>query len=284
MRKGKPAASHGKGEKILKTRPSWRKAGQVKKIKIVMTVVMVTIIVSVAAACVLAWVTVDPIGQLQSAAGQGESSSFPPPSSESEEDETARTIGRFDLMLVDTDTAVPAGFELNPVDVDGVTVSKRIEEDLKSLLNAADQEGFGLTITSGYVSAEEQERLYQEKVAELMESDGLSRVRAEDAALSLVPRGNHSELQTGYAVRFASKIQGDGAFQDTREYKWLIANSLDYGFVLRYPENKIKATGKEFDPELFRYVGVENAKKMRQLGMCLEEYSQYMAKQQKNNT
>lgn len=283
MRRRKPAASHGKGEKILKSRSSWRKTSQVKKIKIIMTVVMVTIVISVAAACVLAWITVDPIGQLQSAASQAVSSSLPPPPSEPEEEETPGETSQFDLMLVNTDMAVPAGFELNPVEVGGVTVSKRIEQDLTALLNAAEQEGLSVTIASGYISAEEQERLYQEKVAELMETDGLSRVRAEDAALSLVPRGNHSELQTGYAVRFASKTQGDGTFQDTGEYKWLIANSLHYGFVLRYPENKTKATGKEFDPELFRYVGVENAKRMRQLGMCLEEYSQYMAKQQKNN-
>ncbi len=282
MRRRKPAASHIKGEKVLKSRPSWRKTSQVKKIKILMTVVMVTIIISVAAAFVLAWTAIDPVGRLQSAVSQTESIPRPPVS---EPEEEQPSVSRFDLMIVDEDTAVPEEFVLNPVEVGGITVAKRIEQDLRSLLDLAEQDGLSLMLSAGYISSEEQERLYQDKVIELMETEGLSRVRAEDAALSLIPRGNHSEMQTGYAVRFVSGGEReDGSFSSTEEYQWLVVHSLEFGFVLRYPENKTKVTGKDFDPGLFRYVGIENAKKMRQLGMCLEEYSQYIAKQQKNNT
>ena len=183
------------------------------------------------------------------------------------------------------DSAVSEEFVLNSVEVGGITVAKRIEQDLRSLLDLAEQDGLSLMLSAGYISSDEQERLYQDKVIELMETEGLSRVRAEDAALSLIPRGNHSEMQTGYAVRFVSGGEReDGSFSSTEEYQWLVVHSLEFGFVLRYPENKTKVTGKDFDPGLFRYVGIENAKKMRQLGMCLEEYSQYIAKQQKNNT
>ena len=43
-----------KGEKVVKTRASWRKADQVRKIKIVMTFVVVALCISVAAGAVLA--------------------------------------------------------------------------------------------------------------------------------------------------------------------------------------------------------------------------------------
>ena len=47
-----------KGEKVVKTRASWRKADQVRKIKIVMTFVVVALCISVAAGAVLAWIEI----------------------------------------------------------------------------------------------------------------------------------------------------------------------------------------------------------------------------------
>jgi D-alanyl-D-alanine carboxypeptidase len=53
-------------------------------------------------------------------------------------------------------------------------------------------------------------------------------------------------------------------------------NAEDYGFVLRYPKDKIGKTGIMYEPWHFRYVGVKAAKEMNQLGLCLEEYIEYL--------
>ncbi|WP_278560136.1 D-alanyl-D-alanine carboxypeptidase family protein, partial [Coprobacillus cateniformis] len=45
-----------------------------------------------------------------------------------------------------------------------------------------------------------------------------------------------------------------------------------YGFVLRYPTNKNSITGVGYEPWHYRYVGKEHAKKINELGVCLEEY------------
>ena len=53
-------------------------------------------------------------------------------------------------------------------------------------------------------------------------------------------------------------------------------NAENYGFVLRYPKEKTKITEIIYEPWHYRYVGVEHAKKMNQLGLCLEEYIEYL--------
>ena len=56
------------------------------------------------------------------------------------------------------------------------------------------------------------------------------------------------------------------------EFSWLVKNAQDYGFILRYPENKTDKTGMNYQPWHWRYVGKEAAKAMNKSGLCLEEY------------
>lgn len=53
---------------------------------------------------------------------------------------------------------------------------------------------------------------------------------------------------------------------------WLKENAENYGFILRYPKEKENITKVTYEPWHWRYVGEENAKKINELGMCLEEY------------
>ena len=108
-----------------------------------------------------------------------------------------------------------------------------------------------------------------------MSTDRLSRVRAESQAQNTVGRGGYNEDQTGLAVVF-SDGSGKADFSSTRQYHWLSENSVYYGFILRFPKDRESFTGKSFDPAHFRYVGSENAVKMREFSMCLEEYVVYL--------
>jgi D-alanyl-D-alanine carboxypeptidase len=49
-------------------------------------------------------------------------------------------------------------------------------------------------------------------------------------------------------------------------------NCWDYGFILRYPNDKKDITGIIYEPWHYRYVGRELAAEIRDSGLCFEEY------------
>ena len=55
-------------------------------------------------------------------------------------------------------------------------------------------------------------------------------------------------------------------------WTWLADNSYKYGFIIRYPENKVTYTGISNEPWHLRYVGVDAATEMKLNDQCLEEY------------
>jgi D-alanyl-D-alanine carboxypeptidase len=54
--------------------------------------------------------------------------------------------------------------------------------------------------------------------------------------------------------------------------KWLMEHCHEYGFILRYPVGTTEITGIIFEPWHYRYVGVEIAQEIMNLGITLEEY------------
>ncbi len=53
---------------------------------------------------------------------------------------------------------------------------------------------------------------------------------------------------------------------------WLVNNAARYGFIRRYPEDKVNITGISFEPWHFRYIGVPHAAVANAWNDCLEEY------------
>ena len=60
--------------------------------------------------------------------------------------------------------------------------------------------------------------------------------------------------------------------EDMPTQQWLMEHCWDYGFILRYPNDKSEITGIIYEPWHYRYVGVEAALEIRDLGLTLEEY------------
>ena len=114
----------------------------------------------------------------------------------------------------------------------------------------------GFIITSGYRTAEKQAAVYAEQ---------------QDGTAS---KPGYSEHQTGFAFDVTA-MRDEGGFEDTPQFKWLIQNCWDYGFILRYPEGKENITGIPYEPWHYRYVGVEIAKIIQQNNWTLEEYFEY---------
>ena len=178
------------------------------------------------------------------------------------------------LTLVNFENTIPKDWKVDLVQLNnGQSVDRRIYDDLLAMLQAAKSEGLNPLICSSYRTNEKQEQLYQNKVSEYL-SQGYSKVEASDKAAFWVARPGTSEHQLGLAVDIVStKNQRlDRSQENTVEQQWLIQNSWKYGFVLRYPTNKNSITGVGYEPWHYRYVGKEHAKKINELGVCLEEY------------
>ena len=59
---------------------------------------------------------------------------------------------------------------------------------------------------------------------------------------------------------------------NARFLTWLADNCADYGFVIRYPSDKVSITGRN-EPWHVRYVGETAAKFMTEHNLCLEEFA-----------
>lgn len=144
------------------------------------------------------------------------------------------------------------------------TVATHFEE----MYNAALSEGIKLTPYSGYCSYELQKQNYENKLAYYKSMGYTDEEAASKTALSVSPAGA-SEHNLGFAIDIVCKEE---RFKNTDEYKWLTEHAHEYGFILRYPENKTEITGVEYEPWHWRYVGTDVAEKLKNSEQCLEEY------------
>ncbi len=132
--------------------------------------------------------------------------------------------------------------------------------------NAAMEEGYYLMINSSYRSYSEQEDIYSSYRSS----------RGEAYADSIAARPGASEHQTGLAIDIFSKDNTNReTFANSDEAKWLAQNSYKYGFILRFPEDKVDITGYNYESWHFRYVGVEIATYIYENDITFEEYYAY---------
>ncbi len=266
-----------RGEKIVQTRAGWHKADQVRKIKIVMTVIALALCISLVTGAVLAWVQIKHPFDKHSVSS-APSSSAAPASSNSEV--LPVYDDSFNLVVVNATSQLKSGFSVQLGQFGGVTVDDRIIPALKKMMEDAKTDGCALKLSGGYVDAKEQDKLFDAGVQNLIKNNGYSQVRAQNKIQTTIGRGGYNENQTGMAVTFSAEgLANNADFTATNQYKWLIKNSVRYGFVLRYAESKMAITGMAFNPRHFRYVGEDNAVKMREYSMCLEEYAAYVRQQ-----
>lgn len=121
-------------------------------------------------------------------------------------------------------------------------------------------------VISGYRSYARQKQLYDAKVAEY----------GVNQKVTAVP--GTSEHQYSASVDISTDGTCQNNFGELPAGKWIAANSYKYGFIVRYPEDKKELTGINFEPWHLRYVGVEHATAIYEMGVCLEEYVEYLWK------
>lgn len=152
---------------------------------------------------------------------------------------------------------LPTGYAPNDLEKVGSQYLRKEAAASLALMQAA---GANLTPASGYRSFATQQQVYASYVAQ----DGAA------AADTYSARAGYSEHQTGLTMDFAPI---DDAFKNSTQYAWLVANAHKYGWVLRYPSDKVAITGYMSEPWHWRYVGVTVATDMQTKGIkTLEEY------------
>lgn len=124
--------------------------------------------------------------------------------------------------------------------------------------------GYSFFAISGYRSYQRQQEIFSSHV-EKYGSDYASRVSAKPGC---------SEHQTGLAMdisipSLSYELVPD--FGDTEEGRWLAKNACHFGFILRYPADKVRITGYTYEPWHFRYVGIPLAVYLTKYHLTMEE-------------
>ena len=169
----------------------------------------------------------------------------------------------------------PAGYLCPDLqEYEGIPVDSQLLIQLKSMVRAAAAENVTLQVEQGYVAEEALQKNFDDTVSRLV-SEGEARQKRK------------LEAPENYSAR-RKKRSGAPAFDS-------ICQPWRRGFSIPTPTSgsattvwitalssaipKIKRKSPELrraQPQVFRFVGVENAKKMRALAFCVEEYADYI--------
>lgn len=139
---------------------------------------------------------------------------------------------------------------------------KEVAESFAKLCEAAKEQGAVLKAIASYRSYDYQKNLY----------DYYAQSQGKEYADAYYARPGQSEHNTGLAVDVMLGDINFNVIETAPNYDWLLEHMADYGFILRYPEDKVDVTGYHYESWHLRYVGETVAKKLQESGLTLDEY------------
>ena len=172
------------------------------------------------------------------------------------------------LMLVNKYNYVSNNFKpddlvkVSKFAVNNMYLNKTCMEAFISLASDALKEGYNIRAISTYRTYDYQNNLYNKYA----KKDGV------DKADTYSARPGFSEHHTGLAIDVDNIKTNFNNFENTNEFKWMQENAYKYGFILRYPSDKVDITGYMYEPWHYRYVGREIAKIIKEKNLTFEEY------------
>ncbi len=144
-----------------------------------------------------------------------------------------------------------------------VPMREVIKEPFIELQKAAEEEiGIILKPTTAFRDQSFQNTLYNNYVAK----DGV------EAADTYSARPGFSEHQTGLAIDLKNTLISSSTRLNDSDFEWLSNNAHRFGFIIRYPKEKVDITGYQFENWHIRYVGLNIAKTIYENNLTLEEY------------
>lgn len=177
------------------------------------------------------------------------------------------------LLLINGDNPLPDDYDTKVreylVEIDDeyrnndyvTQIHRDVYPYIAAMVAAAQADGVDLQVWSPFRSYAIQNDLFQKQVARVGGD--------EEKAATVVARPGTSEHNTGLCADFN---MADDAFENTEMYRWMCENAEDYGFILRYPQEKQHITGVIYESWHWRFVGINNAKLINELGVTLEEF------------
>lgn len=179
-------------------------------------------------------------------------------------------------------------------DSDGKTYIETQTEQAYLALREHMIENFGIALylTSAGRTIQTQQKVFDEYRAEHTEEETLKTVALPGTsehhtglALDVKPEIAHSAFIQAIIDKLPLPERIAYLKQPDIETKKLMYQTLhqeleQFGFIVRYTQDKQDITGVKSEPWHIRYVGVENAKAINASGLCLEEYVEQIQSQQ----
>lgn len=148
---------------------------------------------------------------------------------------------------------------------ENICLIKDARDQFELMVEKAKDDGYSIKANSGFRDYDKQTGLLEDAIKNGNENANIA-----------IAKGGHSEHQLGTAVDLTgesiSYITASIKFAETEESEWLEQNASDFGFVLSYPKGKENITGYMYEPWHYRYVGVDNAKKIKEGGLTITEF------------
>ena len=217
----------------------------------------------------------EPPTEAQTAAPEPTTAKAPPVSLPQSADGNPVTVSpdgdNWELTLINLQYRLPEDYKPTlqaAVEGSSVQLDARVAPFYAEMYAAAKADGCTLTPYSGYRTFARQQENFDRKVAYYV-SQGLSEAEATAQTQTRILPAGASEHNMVFAMDIVS---ASADFISTKEFSWLTAHAHEYGFILRYPENKTEITGVMYEPWHWRFVGKEAAAEMQKSGQCLEEY------------
>lgn len=152
-------------------------------------------------------------------------------------------------------------------------------DELNRMLQDMEKAGFTPWINSSYREYSYQAQLYNSTASQIAYNMGIDdyldpeyQVAADEAAKKVMIPGS-SEHQLGTAVDILDRQHSRLVYSDMDPefFAWLDEHCAEYGFIKRYPTQKLLLTGWD-EPWHYRYVGKEVAEFIMGHGLCYEEF------------
>ena len=191
-------------------------------------------------------------------------------------EEFAKEKEEYYLLLANAENPLPQDWSIQTEEVqNGYEMDKRAAPAMREMIQAAKEDGVELMLCSAYRSVEKQQQLFDRSQQAYM-AQGMSEEEAYAKTATETAIPGTSEHQTGLAADIVTPTYQmlDAGFADTPAGQWLSEHAAEYGFVLRYPQDKQEVTGIIYESWHYRFVGKTHAKLMKESGLCLEDYLQ----------
>jgi LAS superfamily LD-carboxypeptidase LdcB len=139
-------------------------------------------------------------------------------------------------------------------------------KQLAELAHAAEKAGYPIIVTSSFRSSSDQQELLKSSIAEY----------GAAWANEFIATPGHSEHQLGLAVDLSSytpacKANFSNCNLGEPTAQWLATHAPQYGFIVRYPEDKVAITGVSHESWHFRFVGERLATYLDREGLVLDQ-------------